>query len=70
MKRIILILLAYHCVFAIEAPTMTGIVALSDTTVRLTWQSNDPETQGFYIFRVDPLMSSIRRIDTVSAADT
>ena len=70
MKRIILLLIAYHCAFAIQAPTITGVVALSDTTVRLTWHSNDPATQGFYIFRVDPVMSFSKRIDTLSAADT
>lgn len=70
MKRIIPILIACHCAFAIQAPTITGIVALNDTTVRLTWHSNDDATQGFYILRVDPYMSFSRRIDTLSAAGT
>ena len=35
MKKIILALITYHCVFALQAPTITEIVALNDTTVRL-----------------------------------
>ena len=65
-----LLLIACQGAFALQSPTITGLVALSDTSAWLTWHSNDPATTGFYIHRVDPFMSSSRIIDTLPAADT
>ena len=70
MKPFLLLLVAFQSILALQVPTIKGLVALSDTSVQVSWHSNDPAVTGFYILRIDPYMSMYWRIDTLAATES
>lgn len=70
MKRFMLLLFLCPYAFALQTPTITGIAALSDTSVQVSWHSDDAAILGFYVLRIDPVMSFYRPIDTLAATDS
>jgi hypothetical protein len=70
MRHIFPILFLCQCALALQAPVITSIIALSDTSVRITWRDSDPGVLGYYVKRADPWMSVFMTIDTVPGTDT
>jgi hypothetical protein len=70
MKPFLLLLIAFQSIIALQVPTIKKVVALSDTSVQVSWHSNDPSVTGFYILRVDPMMSFPWKIDTLAATES
>jgi hypothetical protein len=70
MKQFLLLLVIFQSVFALQLPTIKGIVALSDTSVLVSWHSNDPAVTGFYILRINPAMSFYWPVDTLAATES
>jgi hypothetical protein len=70
MKPFLLLLVTFQSILALQVPTIKGLVAFSDTSVQVSWHSNDPAVTGFYILRIDPYMSFSWPIDTIAATES